>query len=220
MKYKCLILDHDDTSVRSTSEIHHPAHVETMRQMRPGSSVVDIDTWFLKNFNPGIIEFLTGELGFTEEEMDEEYRIWREYNIDSNPMFFDGILDLIADFKKGGGIVAVVSHSEADIIRRHYEVNGDGVMPDIIFGWDYDESKRKPSVWPIEQIKLKFGIDESGMLMVDDLKPGLTMAKNASVKIAGAGWGHSVPEIESYMRANCDYYFKNVAELAAHLSGS
>jgi phosphoglycolate phosphatase/pyrophosphatase PpaX len=217
MKFKCLILDHDDTSVNSTKEIHHPAHVEMMRRMRPGTAAVDVETWLLKNFSPGIMEFLTDELGFNDEEMQEEFAIWHQFNEESTPHFFEGILNLIKDFQSAGGIVAVVSHSEAGIIENHYKINGKGLMPDMIFGWDDDAEKRKPSAWPIEQIRLKYGFKPEEMIMVDDLKPGLTMSRNASIHIAGAGWGHSIEEIESYMREHCDYYFTEVAELAALL---
>ena len=219
MKYKCVILDHDDTSVSSTAEIHYPAHIETIRQLRPGTEPVSLEDWFRKNFNPGVMEYFTDELGFSEAEIEEEYRIWREFNEDSNPHFFPGITDLISEYQKNGGIVAVVSHSEVDVIKRHYSVNGKGVMPDIIFGWDYDKSKRKPSVWPVEQIKKKFSLGTGDIIMVDDMKPGLDMAQNAGIEIAGAGWGQYVPEIVDHMRENCDYYFSEVAGLADFLLG-
>ena len=35
MKFQCLILDHDDTAVDSTREIHYPAHLEVMQTLRP-----------------------------------------------------------------------------------------------------------------------------------------------------------------------------------------
>lgn len=35
MRYPCLVLDHDDTLVRSTPEIHFPSFVETVRLLRP-----------------------------------------------------------------------------------------------------------------------------------------------------------------------------------------
>ena len=217
MKFKCLILDHDDTSVSSTAEIHYPAHVETIRMMRPHLEPVSIEDWFRKNFDPGVMEYFTGELGFSEDEIKEEYAIWRKYNENANPHFFDGITDLIKNFRSAGGIVAVVSHSEADNIARHYAVNGNEAVPDIIFGWDYDPEKRKPSVWPVEQILAKYPLSRDEILMVDDLKPGLEMSKNAGIKIAGAGWGQNVPEIESYMRKHCDFYFTEVAELTEFL---
>ena len=219
MRYRCLILDHDDTSVESTSEIHYPAHVETMKRMRPDIEPVDLDTWMLKNFNPGVMEYFTGELGFTEAEIKDEYHIWREFNENRNPEFFPGIIELISEFQSKGGTVAVVSHSEEDMIRRHYSVNGNGVFPDIIFGWDYDPAKRKPSVWPVERIIGQYGFSRESMLMVDDLKPGVTMARNAGIRIAGAGWGHSIPEIENSMRKECDYYFNSIPDFSDFLFG-
>ena len=36
MKYKCLILDHDDTTVNSTAEVNYPALLDTLSHLRPG----------------------------------------------------------------------------------------------------------------------------------------------------------------------------------------
>ena len=33
LKYPCLVLDHDDTVVRSTPTIHYPAFVETLKAL-------------------------------------------------------------------------------------------------------------------------------------------------------------------------------------------
>ena len=30
LRYKCLIIDHDDTAVDSSATVHHPAHVKSM----------------------------------------------------------------------------------------------------------------------------------------------------------------------------------------------
>ena len=37
---------------------------------------------------------------------------------------------------------------------------------------------------------------------------------NMGVDFAAAGWAYNVPEIEKFMRENCDYYLKTVAELS------
>ena len=34
LRYKCLVLDHDDTAVQSTPEIHYPAFCETVETLR------------------------------------------------------------------------------------------------------------------------------------------------------------------------------------------
>ena len=36
------------------------------------------------------------------------------------------------------------------------------------------------------------------------------MARAAGVDFAAAGWAYDVPEIEAFMRKNCDFYFKTV----------
>ena len=39
------------------------------------------------------------------------------------------------------------------------------------------------------------------------------MARGAGAHFAAAGWAYDVPEIEKFMRENCDYYLKSVDEL-------
>ncbi len=116
-------LDHDDTSVNSTPVIHFKAHMEIMEKMRPDYPVPDLEEWFLKNFDPGIMEYLKGELRFNQREIEEEYKIWRKYTSGIIPEFFPGLIEILAEYKKKGGRVVVVSHSEADLIKRDYEEN-------------------------------------------------------------------------------------------------
>lgn len=57
----------------------------------------------------------------------------------------------------------------------------------------------------------EFQLAPDQLLMLDDLKPGYDMCRAAGVPFAAAGWANDIPEIEGYMRRNCDYYFKTVA---------
>ena len=212
MKFKCLILDHDDTSVESTPFIHYPAHQEVMRQLRPNRESVKLEEWFLKNFSPGIMEYMTGELGFTEEEIKEEYRIWREFTEKSIPPFFPGYLDVLREYKMKGGIITVVSHSEEDLIRRDYIHAGAEDLPELVFGWDFDASKRKPNPYPVNEILSHYALVPADALILDDLKPAVEMSRSTSVPIAAAGWGHCIPQIRDYMERNCQYYLSSVEE--------
>ena len=36
LRYRCILIDHDDTAVDSTEAVHYPAHVEALRILRPG----------------------------------------------------------------------------------------------------------------------------------------------------------------------------------------
>ena len=150
-RYRCLIIDHDDTAVDSTAKIHYPAHLEVMSILRPQVEPVTLRQWFLKNFHPGIMEYLTGELAMTPPEMEIEYEVWKRHTANTTPDFYPGFLEALSLFREKGGIVAVVSHSERHIIERHYRTNGGDVpfLPDIIFGWYYNDEMRKPSPLPV-----------------------------------------------------------------------
>lgn len=87
------------------------------------------------------------------------------------------------------------------------------MSPDLIFGWELEEYQRKPNRYPIIEIIKRFKLNSNEMLVVDDLKPGLDMARSCNVKFGAAGWSHMIPEIEDYMRCNSDYYFSTVENL-------
>ena len=44
MKYKCLMIDHDDTTVDSTPSIHHLAHIEQMKQLGRSHEALDLES--------------------------------------------------------------------------------------------------------------------------------------------------------------------------------
>jgi len=214
MPFKCLVLDHDDTAVDSTRSIHHPAHLRAMELLRPELAPVDLDTWFLKNFEPGIVAFLRDELRMSDAELLAELAIWRGFTARERPPFFPGFLETLAQFRDRGGRVAVVSHSESKVIRDHYRATGDGTAfaPDLVFGWEEPPERRKPSPWPVQEVQRAFGLAPQEILVVDDLKPGVLMAKAAGVPVAAAGWAHDIPAIRAYMERECVAYFRSVAE--------
>lgn len=221
MRYRCLILDHDDTAVDSTREIHYPAHLEVMRRLRPGHPTVSLEEWYRKNFHPGIMDYLVGELAMSEEELEMEFSIWREYTASRMPRFFPGFIEILEEFRSRGGRIAVVSHSERELIERDY-LEGPGhepFAPDLVFGWDRDERRRKPSPWPVERILETFGVDARDALIVDDLKPAVLMGEASGVEVAAAGWSHDIPEIRSYMERRCTAYLETVTELGELVLG-
>jgi phosphoglycolate phosphatase-like HAD superfamily hydrolase len=218
IRYKCLVIDHDDTSVDSTPHIHYPAFLEAMKILRPDYRGIGIDQYFIKNFDPGLTDFLKKEIGLTEAEMFEEFKIWRSFTDRMIPEFFRGFLDILREYKGQGGIIAVVSHSEKEIIERDYR-NRSPVHPDIIFGWDNDETKRKPEPFPVHEIIKTFGLNREDVLVVDDLKTGLVMAKKSGVKFATAGWAYDIGFIRDFMKKNSDYYFSTVREFGEFVLG-
>ncbi len=213
MKYKCLVLDHDDTVVSSTAEIHFPCFVEYLKMTRPDiASSWTLEEYLIKNFHPGITAILRDELGMDDAEMKREIDYWAKYVENHIPTAYDGIGDIIREFRTRGGIIAVDSHSLLKYIERDYRHNS-LPTPDVIYAWDLPEEQRKPSPYTLFDLMERFSLSPSEVLVVDDLKPGYDMARGAGVDFAAAGWAYSVPEIEGFMRENCDYYLKSVENL-------
>jgi phosphoglycolate phosphatase-like HAD superfamily hydrolase len=215
-RYRCLVVDHDDTAVRSTPEIHHPAYCAMLGLLRPGLEAPTLDAFFLM-LHRGFAEHLRGDLAFTEEEMREEYRIWRSYVDRRVPSFHPGFVEALRAYQAAGGLVAVVSHSDAEVIRRDYAAGAPGLRLDAVYGWHEDEKLRKPSSYPLLDLMERFGLERRELLVLDDLGPGVVMARRTGVDAAAAGWAHRLPEIEADMRRECTYYLESTAELGALL---
>lgn len=212
-QYKCLVLDHDDTVVDSSASIHYPSFVEYLKIARPHlADKYTLEEYFEKNFEPGILELFTDEIGLSDKELEDEELFWREYVKNHIPNAYPGMREIIADFKAGGGIVVVDSHSLTDNIIRDYKANG-LTEPDYIYGWDIPKEMRKPSPGTILDLMERYDLRPEEILVVDDLKPGYDMARSAGVDIAAAGWAHNVKGIADFMRANCEYFCESVDDL-------
>ncbi len=218
MRYRCLIFDHDDTTVNSTAKIHYPSFVEFMKIYRPEISY-SLDEYVRYNFHPGVIEFFSEICGLTAKELEEEQNFWFDYAKNHTADAFTGIKEIMERHRAEGGIIAVISHSFAENILKDYRYN-ELPEPDIIFGWEQPREERKPSPIPVYKIMERYGLKKEEVLVIDDLKPGLDMARAADVPFAAACWCFDIPENENYMKANADYVFKSVEELNNHCFNS
>ena len=215
MKYRCLVFDHDDTTVNSTATIHHPCFEQFLKDYYPDRSCT-LEDYFLKNFSPGFIPMCREEYGMDDETLAMEARYWQEYVRDRIPQAYPGIREIMLQHKRNGGLIAVISHSYRHNILRDYEANG-LPQPDLIFGWEMPPEQRKPAAWPLMEVLRRFDLRPEEVLMIDDLKPGYDMASACGVPFAAVGWANDIASIEAFMRENCSLYFKQVSELAAFL---
>lgn len=215
MKYKCLVFDHDDTVVDSTATIHYPCFVEYTRTRYPGKECT-LEEYFVKNFDPGFLEFCRDEYGMDDAALADETEYWRAWVNNHIPTAYPGMKELMERQRAEGGLICVVSHSFDFNILRDYEKNG-LPTPDAVYGWERPLSERKPSPFPLEDIMRRFGLAPDELLMVDDLKPGYDMAVKCGVDFAAVGWSSDVPQIERFMRQNCPNYFKSVSAFADFL---
>ena len=217
MRYPCLVVDHDDTVVDSTATVHYPCFVEYTGIYHPEVHYT-LDEYIKDNFDPGIVALFRDIIGMSEDEMEREQRYWNDYVKLHVPHANDGMRELLWRHKRSGGTPCHVSHSYTENILRDYRENG-LPEPDMVFGWESPAHERKPNPYPLEQIMRRGGFTREELLILDDLKPGYDMAKSCGVDFAAAGWSNDIPEIESFMRANCDKYFKTVAGFSGFLFG-
>jgi phosphoglycolate phosphatase/pyrophosphatase PpaX len=217
MRYPCLVLDHDDTLVRSTPEIHYPSFVETVRLLRPGMPVLTLREFITYNFDPGFLSMCLNVYKFTDEEMKIEQEIWQRYT-QRIPDCYEGFERLLARYRAGGGKVCVVSHSERRVILQHYRAHF-GFEPELVFGWELPEPQRKPHPYPLDTIMETLGFEPGDLLMVDDLKLGLDMARSRGVDFAWAGWSDTAFVTTDFMMKNAMYCFTTPRELEEFLMG-
>ena len=215
LKYRCLVLDHDDTVTDSTRLIHHPAFLAYLQEVRPGVTV-SLEEYFRLNFHPGFLEYCEQVLHLTPAELDREMAVWTSYVATHIPKVFPGIREILTEQLRRGGAFAVVSHSLRENILRDYRANG-LPEPSMVFGWELPREQRKPSPYALDRIMACMDLAPEELLMVDDLKPGYDMAAQRGVPFAAAGWAYDVPEIRAFLQENCPLYFDTTEGLYKYL---
>lgn len=215
-KYRCLVLDHDDTVVQSEATINYPYFCYILDQFRPGQKI----TWpeYIQGCcNLGFSEMCRKNYQFTEQELVDEYQGWKDFIRSHIPAPYDGIKEVILRQKAEGGILCVVSHSSEEIIRRDYKTHF-GIQPDEIYGWDYPEHQRKPNPYPLESIMSKYSLSPDELIVVDDMRPAWEMASKTGVKTALAAWSKlDVPDIAEELTKLYDFSFSSPKDLEKFL---
>lgn len=216
LKYPCLVLDHDDTAVKSELTVNYPCFLLALEKFRPGETMEYpefVDWCFRHEFT----DFLRLKYDFTEEELLEEYHMWQDYSKTHIPPAYEGIRELIAEQKKRGGMVCVVSLSSRENILRDYRTHF-GMEPDMVFSCDDPRDQRKPNPYPLEQIMARFSLSSSQLLMIDDLPTGPQMAAKAGVSSVFAAWSRQEsPGLMEAMSELCDYTFHSTEDLRKFL---
>ena len=210
LKYPCLVLDHDDTVVQTERAIGYPYFRDYLKKIRPGTDISFRE--YVHTFHNAVFADVCRERWqFTDEEQKEEYGNWQIYRRDTVAPLYPGIDAVIRRQKAEGGLVCVASLSGRQMIERDYDLHV-GIQPDLIFC--KDDPICKPDPYPLKAIMETYHLSPSDLLMVDDLKTGLEMARAVNVPVAAALWcRQDAPEIIEYMTERCDFAFHTTKEL-------
>lgn len=214
-KYKCLVLDHDDTTVDSTRHIHYPAFMQVMEKLRPGLSVT-LDEYFEANCCPGFFPYMLDVLKLTPEEMEYQNNYWRTYSALHQARMYPGVRELIRRQRALGGYVCVVSHNvDANILRSYRD---EGLPPpDLIYGSDLPPGQVKPSAYPLLDIMKRLSLEPHHLIVVDDLLPGFRMAQAAGVDFAAACWAYRGGRVKETLLAEGALCYDSPEDLMAFL---
>ena len=216
LKFPCLVLDHDDTVVQSEATVNYPCFCRFLEQYRPGRSISLQD--YVGDCNQmAFVEMCRRRFSFTEDELKLEYLFWKDYAASHIPAPFEGLGAMLRRYRNAGGVICVSSMSANENILRDYRTHFD-LEPDRIFGWDLPEEQRKPDPWALQQIQAEFGFRPDQILVVDDMRFAVPMARSAGCPIAFAGWGRKeFPQICAEMESLCDFSFYSTQELQEFL---
>lgn len=216
MRYKCLVLDHDDTVVQTEKTIGYPYFRDYIERIRPGQTLSFPE--YVKDCNNMVFADMCRERWqMTEEELTEEYLGWKAYSRVNVPEVCAGIGEVIRRQKEAGGIVCVSSLSTREIIERDF-LHHFGFLPDAIYDYDLPVHQRKPNTYALEQIMADYGLKPGEILMVDDMKLGWAMANTIGADTAFAGWSKTeFPELCTEMRNICTCSFDSPQELEKFL---
>lgn len=211
-KYRCLVLDHDDTVVQSMKTLSYPFWCMELELFRPGITQ-SLEDYILECHNRGFASLCRDCFHFTDEELKKEHEMWMEYIMTHTPDPYPGIAEIIHRQKAEGGMICVVSHSHADNILRDYRTHF-GLEPDAVYGWELPPHQRKPNPYPLEDIMRRYSLKPEEILVVDDMKLACQMAEPLGIGVAYSGWnGLEIPEIEEEMRSMCTYSFESTEKL-------
>ena len=212
LKYKCLVLDHDDTVVQTERYIGFPYFKDYIEKIRPGQTV-DFEEYVRDCSGMVFADMCKARWNMTDEECAAEYKGWCAYYSSHKHPIFPGIDRIIRRQKEAGGLLCVVSLSPAQDILRDYEEHL-GMVPDALFDHDMPPHMRKPNPYPLEQIMEKFSLKPEEILVVDDMKLACQMAAPLGVPVAYAAWSKiDFPDLTAEMRNICDYAFDSTEEL-------
>jgi len=212
LKYRCLVLDHDDTVVQSMKTMSYPFWCMELEIFRPGQAMT-FQEYVMECHNRGFAGLCRDCFHFTEEELKKEHSMWMDYVMTHTPDPYPGIANIIRRQKADGGLICVVSHSHIDNILRDYRTHF-GIEPDAVYGWELPPEQRKPNPYPLLDIIDRFDLKPEDILVVDDMKLACQMAQPLNIKVAYSGWnGLSIAEIDAEMKNLCDYSIESTEKL-------
>ena len=75
MRYKCLVLDHDETVVQTEKTIGYPFFCEFLKKVRP-EIALSLEDYVKDCHDMGFVDMCRIRYNFTPQELQEEHATW------------------------------------------------------------------------------------------------------------------------------------------------
>lgn len=92
LRVRCLVLDHDDTVVKSTPEINFPAFLRSLKDLR--GMTMSYEQFVEYNFDPGFYEMCADILHYTPEEIRYQETEWERAAAVTIPAVYEGLPEI------------------------------------------------------------------------------------------------------------------------------
>ena len=119
LRVRCLVLDHDDTVVKSTPEINFPAFLRSLKDLR--GTTMSYEQFVEYNFDPGFYEMCADILHYTPEEIRYQEAEWERAAAVTIPAVYEGLPEILHTYMENGGKICVSSHSMRKTITRRQD---------------------------------------------------------------------------------------------------
>ena len=216
LKYPCLILDHDNTVVRTSPDIQYPAFLHSLKCAGLDFSLSERE--FLLIEYEGLPSFIREHFHLTPKMFQKIDDGWFDYMSRHTAKIYDGMAEVLQRHRAAGGIITVVTHSPSSNVLRDYKA-ADLAPPDIIIDASQVPYHNKPRPWPVETICLQLQLQHADCLVVDDKPCGLDMALRSHASCVVAGWGHTLPETRARIQQFYPYepFLAHPSDLISYL---
>jgi pyrophosphatase PpaX len=196
MRFPVVLFDLDGTLVDSAAVIlgsFHHATETVLRRRFPDERILA---------QVGGSNLATQMALLDAEHVDELVRVYREHNepLQAELATFPGMVEVLAQLKREGRRLGVVSAKQGPTVRRAFESAGIGTFFDVVVGSD-DTDRHKPDPEPVLKALELLEARPQEAAYVGDSPFDAAAARAAGVFSVAVGWGgiHRVEDADAFV---------------------
>lgn len=215
--FKLAIFDLDGTLVNSIEDLANAAN-KALKECGFPTHSLEKYYYFVGNGVKNLIERALPENSKSEENFVKVQTLFAEnYAKDyiTKTYIYDGILELLQEFKKLEIKLAVASNKPDDFTKKIINE----IFPNGLFDLVRGNTKgvpHKPHPQIVENIMSQISIDKKDCIFIGDTNIDIQTGKNAGLKTCGCLWGFR--EIEELQNAGADFIVSHPLEILKHIN--